>query len=461
MRSTALTKMVRRDLGRTRGPLLTAGFGIAVGVAALMFFLALGFGARRVLLGEVFPIDQLELEPKKTSAGLLSLLAGQHEPPGVKPEVIDLLRAQTGVSEVYPKLRFRFPSMAKGGQELIGREIGTHEMVGDGIDPALVADAPGLKAFVDPLTRPGAECHSDADCPQSDYCERPSTAQKGRCSKPVPALVSRYLVELFDHAVAPAHGFPPIAQTLLRRAEGVSFNMTLGDSLLGKSHQGERRVVRVRFVGVSDKAIDLGATLPLSVVRRWNREYAGEAAAASFSSVVVKLGDPAQASRVIQLGAEHGLVPHDTRARDVSVLISGVLALLVLVAGVILLVAALNIAHTFRGLVAERQPEIGLYRALGATAADMRAWLLALALVVEALAGAAGALAARLAAMIADWRASVDLPDFPFKPDSFFAFPWWLWLLAIAFAAGFALLGALGPAYRAARTDPALALSRT
>jgi putative ABC transport system permease protein len=460
MTASALVRMVGRDLGRTRGPLLTAGFGIALGVAALVFFLALGFGARRVLLGELFPIDQVELEPKRTSAGLLSLLAGRHEPPTVSREFIELVKTQPGVVEVYPKLRFRFPSTARGGKELLGREIGTHEMVGDGIDPALVAQEPGLEGFVDPLAKGGGACKNDADCAVADYCERPSDQARGQCSGPVPALVSRYLVELFDHAVAPAHGLPPVAETLLRRAEGVTFQMTLGDSLLGKAHQGQPRPVKVRFVGVSPKAIDLGATLPLSVVRRWNREYAGGAAADSYSSIVVRLQDASYTSRIIQLGNERGLVPRDSKARDVSVLISGVLALLVLVATVILVVAALNIAHTLRVLVAERQREIGLYRALGATAADMRTWILCLALLVGALAGAGGALAARLAAGLADWRAAVDLPDFPFKPDTFFAFPWWLWLLAVAFACLFALLGALGPAHKAARTDPAVALSR-
>jgi len=460
MRVSALARMVARDLVRTRGPLLTAGFGIAVGVAALVFFLALGLGARRVLLGDVFPIDQVELEPEKTSAGLLSLLGGRHDPPGVPPAAIAELEAQPGVREVYPKLKFRFPSMAKGGKEILGREIGTHEMVGDGIDPTLVAGDPGLAGFEDPMKTRGGACQRDEDCDPSDYCERPSGQHEGWCSRPVPALVSRYLVELFDHGVAPAHGFPPIAETMLKRAGGVTFWMTLGDSLLGKSHLGSVRYAKVRFIGVSPKAIDIGVTLPLEVVRRWNREYAGEAAASSYSSVVVKLSDPSVASRVIALGSRHGLVPTDTRARDVSVLISGVLALLLLVAAVILVVAALNIAHLFRVLVAERQPEIGLYRALGAAASDMRSWLLALALSVGAAAGAVGSLAAWLLARLADWRAAVDLPDFPFKPDSFFTFPWWLWLLGVGFAAGFAFIGALGPALRAARTDPAVALSR-
>ena len=456
-----LWTMVRRDLRRTRGPLVTAGFGIAVGVASLVFFVALGLGARAVLLGDVFPIDQVELEPQKTSASLISLLGGgHHEPVGIERGVIEALSKKPGVTEVYPKLRFRFPASARGGKEVLGREIGTHEMIGDGIDPALVSDLPGDATFADPLAQPGASCESDDACTAPEYCENPSGGAKGQCSRPVPALVSRYLIELFDHAIAPSHGLPPVAESLVRQARGITFDMTLGTSLLGVARQGETRKVKLQIVGVSPKAIDLGVTLPLPVVRRWNQEYAGESAGQRYSSVVVKVESASDASDVIDAGAEHGLVPRDTRARDVSVLISGVMALLVLVATVILLVAASNIAHTFRVLVAERQHEIGLYRALGATAESMRAWMLALALVVGSLAGAVGLALARLFAVLADWRAARDLPEFPFKPESFFVFPAWLWLAGIAFAAGFAILGAAGPARRAARTDPAQALTR-
>ena len=62
MRAAALWTLIRRDLVRVRGAMMTSGFGIAAGTAALVFFLALGLGVQSVLLGEVFPIDQIELE---------------------------------------------------------------------------------------------------------------------------------------------------------------------------------------------------------------------------------------------------------------------------------------------------------------------------------------------------------------------------------------------------------------
>ncbi|MCB9586768.1 MAG: ABC transporter permease [Polyangiaceae bacterium] len=457
---SALFTLLRRDLTRTRGPLVTAGFGIAVGVAALVFFLALGLGAKRVLLGDIFPIDQIELEPQKTSTGVLTLLAGSYEPPGVDQPALDALKEVEGVRAVYPKLRFRFPCSAFGGKEIFGKEIGTHEMIGDGIDSALVTDLEPGTDFSDPLKTPGKACQVDSDCESGLYCELPSEASAGQCSAPVPAIVSRYLVEVFDHAVAPSHGLPPVAGTLLRQAKGVEFRMTLGNSLLGVAPRGKTRNVKIKVVGISDRAVDIGVTLPLDVVRRWNAEYAGEAASKRYSSAVVMMEDQGATSRVIARGANLDLVPTDTRARDVSVLISGVLALMVLVASVILLVGALNISHTFRVMVAERSGEIALYRALGASASDMRRWLFGLAIVVGTLGGLMGCVGALLGGAIANWRAAKDLPDFPFKPDSFFDYPPWLFALGIGFAVLFALLGALGPALRAAKTDPAGALGR-
>ncbi len=460
MKLASLWQLVRRDLGRTRGPLFHSGFGIAAGTAALIFFLALGLGVRAVLLGEVFPIDQIELEPPRgKDPGLLGLLLGGGTPAGVPEADVADLAAVPGVAGVYPKLRFAFPSSARGGKEIFGHDVGTSELVGDGIDPALVKGDTFGETFADPLAHAGPPCDDDAACPAAQYCERAGAAPAGRCSDPVPALVSRYLVEIFDKSIAPAHGLPPVGESLVERAQGITFTLRLGESILGRAKSGAPRTVKARVVGVSRRAIDLGITLPLEVVRRWDREYAGDAAADSYSSALVQVRSADVSSAVLAKGATLGLLPRDTRARDVSVLVSGVTGLLSLVAGVILIVSASNIAYTFRVLVTERRAEIALYRAVGATAADVRAWMLSLAAVVGVVGGAAGIVAARAAALAADALAARKLPDFPFKPASFFAFPWWLAAAGMGFAALFAVVGAFGPARRAARVEPAAALS--
>jgi hypothetical protein len=460
MRGSSLAVLVVRELRRARGALAAAGFGIVAGTAALFFFLSLGLGVRSVLLGSVFPLDKIELEPAaRADPGLLALVLGASPMPGISREVVEQVNALPEVSRVYPKLRFAFPCSARGGAELFGHEVGTSEMLGDGVDPALVsADVKPPWRFEDPWEAGGEPCRADTACPPARYCELPTGAAEGRCVEPVPVLVSRYLVEIFNKGIAPAHGLPPVGETLISRANGVTFNLYLGDSLLGRAKQGAARHVRVRVVGVSPRAIDLGITLPLETVRRWNAEYAGEQASNAFSSLLVEVRSPGDASKVMAKTSKLGLVPHDTRARDVSVLVDGILALLTAVATVILVVSASNIAYTFRAMLHERRGTIGLYRAVGATRLDIQLWVLSLAAVVGCACGALGLAVGWMAAGVADYLAATRLPDFPFKPESFFAAPAWLVVGSVAFGALFALLGAFGPARAASRVDPREAL---
>ncbi|MEM9694360.1 MAG: ABC transporter permease, partial [Myxococcota bacterium] len=434
--------MIRRDLVRVRGALVTSGFGIAAGTAALVFFLALGMGVRDVLLGEVFPIDQVELEPPKGGGGLGQMAAFafgmKAKAPRISQEQVEELRKSDAAAGVYPKLKMSFPSRGFGGKELLGKNIGSTEMIADGIDPELVEkDVTGKYAFVDPLkacarskeTTPSTKevkaqagsvphcgtCSDTKQCASPQYCEGP-VGGNGVCVEPVPVVISRFLIEIFDKSIAPTHGYPQIGEELLQRAEGMTGYLWLGDSVLGKSKLGKPRQVHIRLVGISSLAVDLGMTMPIDTVRRFNREYAGEDAASAYSSVLVRAASTERVADVVALGESMELTPKDTNARDISVLLTGVMSLLALVAAIILIVSASNIAYTFRVLVNDRRREIALYRAIGASAADMVKWLLGLALTVGSLGGAVGVGLAFLLSLVADRLAAQKLPDFPFKP---------------------------------------------
>src|SRR5262249_20353779 len=156
-------------------------------------------------------------------------------PSGISPQDIARLRAVPGVAAVYPKLRILFPTSGRGGHELLGRDIGTGELVADGIDPALVhGDLRAGVTFADPESRASrAACQSDADCNEPELCDVPLAGDghavpPGQCSPPVPALVSPYLVEVFNGAIAPAHNLPPIGDLIVRSAEGLTLEWDLG-----------------------------------------------------------------------------------------------------------------------------------------------------------------------------------------------------------------------------------------
>ncbi|HEX9290203.1 MAG TPA: ABC transporter permease, partial [Anaeromyxobacteraceae bacterium] len=97
--------------------------------------------------------------------------------------------------------------------------------------------------------------------------------------------------------------------------------------------------------------------------------------------------------------------------------------------------------------------------AVGATAADVRALLIAEAGLTGLAGGAAGTLLARVAALAADAALRRVLPDLPFRPETVFAFPAWTWALGVAVAVLASVAGALAPAAAAARIDPARNLS--
>jgi putative ABC transport system permease protein len=75
------------------------------------------------------------------------------------------------------------------------------------------------------------------------------------------------------------------------------------------------------------------------------------------------------------------------------------------------------------------------------------------------LAGAVGVMLAIAAGRAFDWISASYIPDFPYKPRTYFDFDPLLLLAAFGFAVGFCVLGAFFPANRAARTDPARVLT--
>ncbi|MCA9699127.1 MAG: hypothetical protein KC431_16510, partial [Myxococcales bacterium] len=64
MRYTRLLGIAVDDLKRNRRHFLLASVGIVVGIAAFTFFLALGRGVSKVVLGQIFPLDKIEVVPK-------------------------------------------------------------------------------------------------------------------------------------------------------------------------------------------------------------------------------------------------------------------------------------------------------------------------------------------------------------------------------------------------------------
>ena len=55
------------NLARSKRNIALSSIGILVGVGALVFFIGLGEGIKRVVLGKIFLVDQVEVIPPKVS----------------------------------------------------------------------------------------------------------------------------------------------------------------------------------------------------------------------------------------------------------------------------------------------------------------------------------------------------------------------------------------------------------
>ncbi|MDP3279222.1 MAG: ABC transporter permease [Deltaproteobacteria bacterium] len=466
MMALGALRLLGRNLRRTSGAFVLAAVGITVGIAALVFFLGLSSGLRAVVLGRIFRIDRVEIVPREQSVGALAAMFAS-APRGIAPEAIVTIEHIEGVRAVYPKLRLLFPHSGRGGRELFGRNIGAGELIADGIDPALVRDelAPGLRFEDDHALSSGRPCASRNACPENERCATEiigggESVFPGRCERLIPAVVSPYLLEVFDGAIAPAHNLPPVARALARGATGLELEWDLGRAGLGTASRGTQRRVYARIIGVTSRAIDLGVTVPLSVARRLNTEYVGAAAAQRYTSAIVVLDRPEAAATVTAQARQLGLEIKTDGAEQMGLLVSIVTAVLTLTSAVIVLLAAMSIAQALAARVRAREGEIALLRVSGATRSFVFWLVIGESLVIGLMASLVGILAARGLALAWNRWVGQGLPAFPFKPDD-----WFVWhprhlAGAMLFGVTACVLGAVAPALRAARTAPGEVLSR-
>lgn len=446
-----------RSLQRAPRSFALSVFGIAVGISVLGFFLALSLGMQKRVLGRIFPADRLEVVPAKSSldqsalGAIDSLLGG---PKLLSDELVADLRARPEVAAVFPRMRLAFPVRGWGGESILGRTIYT-ELIIDGIDPRAVTEPTGPVTFADHVSDKNPFCTEDKNCPEGTFC----SWDINKCEPPVPVIVSPTLLELYNGSIAKTHGLPRISGLLAGRMRGLMLTAELGRSFVSKRTAGTAKQRRMMLVGISDRAQTLGMTVPLPYVQRWNAEYAGERAAKEYSSVSVQLRPGRSVTALVEYVRRLGYTIEDNGAEQAGLAVTLITALFVLVSLSTLVVAAVNVAHTFFRAIAERRHELGVMRAVGATERDVSRLLLGEAAAVGLLGGVSGLLLARLAGWGVDLLSRTVLPEFPFKPDSYFWFSPSLVFVLLGFSVLVCLVGAALPARTAARLSPAQALS--
>ncbi|MFO0585719.1 MAG: FtsX-like permease family protein [Anaeromyxobacter sp.] len=409
-----------------RGTLVNA-LAACVGAAALVLFLALGLGVGRAA-ARMFPADARLVEVVPPAVSLGGLLGGGK----LDAATVDRLRALPGVEAAHPRLPLRVPlaiPRPPRGLDAQWPPGMTLQVPAVGVDPALVAGDLHGEPFDDPA--PG---------------------------QPVPVVLSRRLLEIYDKTIAPAWGVPRLPAGLV--PVGIEVPLEVGLSIVPGRTEPRVDEVRARLAGLSDRVPIYVMALPLSTVERLHREYGKEDQGYGQVTLVAREASavPGIAAAIRRMGFS---VDESERqaAERVGTIVAVSTGALVALAVLMCALAALAIAQSLSASVRGRVKEIAVLQAVGASPADVRGVVLVQGALLGLAGGVAGALLARLVALGADRAAARLLPDFPLRPETFFAFPAWLLALGVALPAIAAVLGALGPAAAAARVDPARTLS--
>jgi hypothetical protein len=330
------------------------------------------------------------------------------------------------------------------------------------------ADAGSATGTATPIVvSPPAEEYTNP-CPNPDryYCDDTERVCKHR----VPVVVSPTVVELYNTRFAKSHGMPAANEDLIKsliEMRGVSamrFSIGLNNTVIagsgGVTKKRPRRVEGV-IVGISNRAMQLGMTMPIEYLERWNREYMGEQAATAYSSIIAKVKDSDKIAPFVSwLKDVEDLRIEDSKGEQFATVIFVIRLLFLIISIAILVVAVINIGHNFFVQVSERRREIGIMRAVGATQTDVLLIVLGEAAMVGIVGGLIGvALAVGIGT---GWNvfAEANIPKFPFKPTSWFDFKPWIWGSALGFSTLFCILGGYLPARRAAKMEPAQALAQ-
>lgn len=486
-----LFRLVWQSINRNRRDFIFSSIGIVIGIGTLLFFTALGAGIKHTILERVFVIRQLEIEKKSYDVGLFKTSGGLFDRK-LNDETVKTLQALPGVKSVYPKMKLTFPSGVFGGDKLIGKNLRA-EFIADGIPESLVepGEVKGPLAFKDweaPIScaQDKSACPGGFTCGDGGTCQalscdpaqQPQTTCTGTsychakervCMQPIPVLASPQMLEVYNGSIhtamsgaaGPLSKLPQLGQDALIGFEGEA---VLGRSFfIGASSAGEAVQRRIRLVGFSPKAINLGATMPIGYVQRYNAMFSNNKdAGKEYHSIIVETESNEAIATVAQAVTDKmGLALSEKykNAERASLLILLITLIFNLISLIILAVAAVNIMHTFLMIILERKRELGLMRALGATRAFIRAMILCEASILGIFGGTLGALLGFGATQLVDAIFRRQVQDFPFKPDSLFGFAPWMFGLAVLAAVLFCWFGALLPAIRASRIDPAQALT--
>jgi len=441
-------KSISRHLGQT---LVLAG-GIAVGVASIIFLFSLLTGVEdtvRKRIIEPFPETHIRVER--------SLDERKSRLFNIDEKLIRRMRRKPEVLAVYPRMKPDFPCQVT------------------------VEIPPKFSLFVEerfqslPINIYGIEAAELGNA--SSRARKIFEAYDPNKDFPVPFMINEDFYDTIEKGIIPEH-FPFLAKkgsgffsSLRNIAQGVvlkkgslreeiqewSFTGDIGSSRSGKKPV---RLVDMRLIGFSRKVPMIGISMPARALRKWYKDYYRiENRPVAYHNIVIVAKDPTQVGNLVkELSTAYSITSGKEVAEKVTMFFRVVQIGVTLVGLIILVLSGVGI---FLGLtinVMVQASRIAILRAVGARRRDIGFIYVFEAALIGLIGGIIGVALSYPAMWIADGFALARLPDFPFKPETFFVTPWWYLLAAIIFGMAIAVAAGLPPALRAARLNVARVL---
>jgi len=353
MRLANFSYIVRGNLAekkwRTTFAVLVIAFAVAIALAvtSLSSGLLKGFKQRTAAM---FPPTVIMVKPKTVALAMLAFNSSV-----INDETIAKIKSFPGVTNIEPQLSLHVPLRME--VEIAGQYAVT--------DAVVIGVAPETMAH---NVKVGT-----------------TFAYNEATSQPIPCVVPRLLLDMYNLAYADSIGFPKINEQFLL---GKRFTMDLGQTYMTGSAGGKQAKLLCRVVGlVSDASLVPGVYVPMDYAREINRWYTGNNDQ-PYTALRVIIDRPDQVDAITRSLSQMGLMVEGNRMayESITTALKIGTVLLYTFATLILLVTTFSILNLFSLIMAHRRGEMRLMLAVGATRSDLR-WLYFAEAVVIAVAG--------------------------------------------------------------------------
>ena len=411
MRAQNFTHIVMGNLLERKGRTLSAVLVIAFTVGVVLAVASLCNGFLRGIVrkaAEVFPPTVLMVKPKTLNVALLSFNAAF-----IDKKVIENVRALPGVADASAQLSMKMPLSME--VEIYGQHAETDGVV-VGVAPETVAKE--------------VDRHFTFDYdPQS--------------TEPVPAVMPRFLLDMYNLAYADSVGLPKINEDYLL---GKHFLLHIGTTIfMGGGSSNKTADIHCQVVGLSSNpSLVAGIYIPLQHAEELNRWYTGKETE-NYTALHVTVKDLDKLDTVTSSIQAMNLQVEGNKETFETIRLTTHAAGLViaLFATVIVIIAIVSIINMFGLIMMQRSGEAALMQAVGATQRLIASLYAAETFAIGLAGGLIGVAITLPLLRFVDHRVLASLPKLPFLPGSLFAASFWLLVACVVGAVAFSVLAVL------------------